>query len=165
MQSDGRNQSRIVDMLHNQDKVLKVKAGKKGEINLLEIIYLPLYGSKSGKKTPELFDMAIKLTPQVAEDRNRQQKLQDLLILLTSTFIDDSDFRKVLVANMRALEDSTAVRVLGEWGRAEGRNQALVEVAENMLRRGRNIQEVSEDTGLDLSRVAELQEELHAHAV
>jgi predicted transposase YdaD len=62
---------------------------------------------------------------------------------------------------MRILEDSPAVRVLGNWGR----NQALVEVAENMLRRGRNIQEVAEDTGLDLSRVSELQEELQAPAV
>ncbi|MCL2199448.1 MAG: hypothetical protein FWB80_11035 [Defluviitaleaceae bacterium] len=138
----------------------KLKAGKKDEINLLEIIYLPLYGSKSGKKTPELFDMAIKLTPQVVEDKNKQQKLQDLLILLTSTFINDADFRKVLEVNMRVLEDSTAVRVIGDWSR----NQTLVEVAKNMLRRGRNIQEVAEDTGLDSSRVAELQEELHAPA-
>jgi len=62
---------------------------------------------------------------------------------------------------MRILEDSPAVRVFGNWGRS----QREIEIATNMLRRGRNIQEVAEDTGLDLSRVAELQEELHAHAV
>ena len=84
-----------------------------------------------------------------------------MLILLTSTFIEDSDFRKVLVANMRVLEDSTAVRVIGDWSRT----QREIEIATNLLRRGRNIQEVAEDTGLDLSRVTELQEELQAHAV
>jgi hypothetical protein len=158
---------KIIDLsARDADAVLaeidrKLKAGKKQEINLLEIIYVPLYGSKSGKKTPELFDIAIKLTPQVAEDKNTQQKLQDLLILLTSTFIADSDFRKVLVANMRVSEDSTAVRVIGDWSRT----QREIEIATNLLRRGRNIQEVAEDTGLDLSRVSELQEELQAHAV
>ncbi|MCL2197426.1 MAG: hypothetical protein FWB80_00735 [Defluviitaleaceae bacterium] len=44
-------------------------------------------------------------------------------------------------------------------------NKKMLEIAENLLRRGRNIQEVAEDTGLDISRVAELQEELQDHAV
>jgi len=139
----------------------KIQAGEQDKINLLEIIYLPLYGSKSGKTTPDLLDTAIKLTPKVVDDKQKQRKLQDLLILLTSTFIEDSDFRKVLVDNMRVLEDSTAVRVIGDWSR----NQTLIKVAENMLRRGRDIQEVSEDTGLDVSKVAELQTELQVHAV
>jgi hypothetical protein len=148
------------------DKVLaeidrKIQSGEQDKINPLEIIYLPLYGRKSGKTISDLLDKVIKLTPKIVDDKSKQQKLQDLLILLTSTFINDSDFRKVLEANMRVLEDSTAVRVIGDWSRS----QEKVEIAMNLLRRGRNIQEVAEDTGLDLSRVAELQEELHAHAV
>ncbi|MCL1877531.1 MAG: hypothetical protein FWF80_01600, partial [Defluviitaleaceae bacterium] len=158
---------KIIDLsARDADAVLaeidrKLKAGKKNEINLLEIIYVPLYGSKSGKKTPELFDIAIKLTPQVAKDKNTQQKLQDLLILLTSTFIADSDFRKVLVDNMRVLEDSTAVRVIGDWSR----NQEKVEIAINMLRDGDDAPKVSRITGLDIAKVAELQTELQAQAV
>jgi len=158
---------KIIDLsARDADAVLaeidrKLKAGKKDEINLLEIIYFPLYGSKSGKKTPELFDIAIKLTPQVAEDKNTQQKLQDLLILLTSTFIDDANFRKILEANMRVLEDSTAVRVISDWGM----DKKMVEIAVNMLRDGDDVQKVSRNTGLDLSRVAELQEGLQAHVV
>ena len=64
----------------NADAVLaeierKIKAGEQEKINELEIIYLPLYGSLSGKTTPELLDAAIKLTPQVVkEDKNKQQK-------------------------------------------------------------------------------------------
>jgi len=158
---------KIIDLsARDADAVLaeidkKLLAGKQNEINLLEIIYLPLYGSKTGKNTTELFNIAIKLTPNVAKEKSKQQKLQDLLILITSTFIDDADFKKVLEANMRVLEDSTAVRVIGDWSR----NQTLIEVAKNMLRRGRNIQEVVEDTGLDISRVSDLQKELQSHAV
>ena len=152
------------------DKVLaeidrKLNAGEQTLINPLEIIYLPLYGSESGKTTSDLLDAAIKLTPKVVDDKDKQQKLQDLLILLTVSFISDEEFRKVLESNMRVLEDSTAVRVLGEWGRTEGRNQEKIEIATNMLRRGRNIEEVAEDTGLDVSKVAELQTELQAQAV
>ena len=166
MHSDEQHQSRRVDKLHNQDKVLKesldlynggslefldaelsstvtdilsteitetttkksfadkvlaemdrkIQAGEQSQINPLELIYLPLYGSKSGKTTPNLLDTAIKLTTKVVEDKQKQNKLQDLLILLTVSFISDDEFRKVLEANMRVLEDSTAVRVLGEWG-------------------------------------------------
>ncbi|MCL2388251.1 MAG: hypothetical protein FWC89_12010 [Defluviitaleaceae bacterium] len=59
---------------------------------------------------------------------------------------------------MRVLEDSTAVRVLGEWGR----NQERVAIAKNMLSDGDDAPRVSRITGLDLARVAELQTELQA---
>jgi len=62
---------------------------------------------------------------------------------------------------MRILEDNRAVRVLEN----RGRGQEKIDIAINMLRRGRNIQEVAEDTGLDISRVSELQEGLQAQAV
>ena len=139
----------------------KLKTGEYALINPLEVIYLPLYGSESGKTTSDLLDAAIKLTTKVVNDRDKQHKLQDLLILLTVSFISDEEFRKVLKANMRVLEDSTAVRVLGEWGR----NQEKIEIATNMLRDGDDAQKVSRITGLDIIRVAELQEELQVRAV
>jgi len=53
----------------------KLITGRKHEINLLEIVYLPLYKSKSGKTTSDLLDAVIKLTPKVANDKHTQQKL------------------------------------------------------------------------------------------
>jgi len=135
----------------------KLDAGEYDSINLLEILYLPLYGSKSGKSTSELLDTAIKLTPEVAKDDNQKKiKLQDLLILLTGTFVSKEELNKIWEANMRVLEDSPAVQVLGDWGK----KQRELEIAVNLLRRGRDIQEVSEDTGLSIARVAELRDEL-----
>ena len=83
------------------DKVLKeinkkLKDGKCSEINILEIIYLPLYGSASGKTTSDLLDEAIKLTPKAIGDKHKQHKLQDLLILLTVSFIGNEELNKIL---------------------------------------------------------------------
>ena len=139
----------------------KIKAGEHESINELEIIYLPLYGSISGKTTPELLDTVIKLTPQVIkDDKNKRQKLYDLLILLTGSFVSDEELNRIMEANMRILEDSPAVRVLEN----RGMNQKAIEIAQNMLRRGRSYQEISEDTGLTLERIEELDNELKALA-
>ena len=143
----------------------KIQAGEQDKINPLELIYLPLYGSKSGKTTPILLDTAIKLTPEIVKDKQKKNKLHDLLILLTSTFVSDDELNKILEDNMRILEDSPAVRVLESRGENRGMNKKMIEIASNMLRDGDDVQKVSRNTGLDLSRVAELQEELQAHAV
>jgi len=143
----------------------KLKTGEQGSINVLEIIYLPLYGSTSGKSTPELLDKAIKLTPQVLRnDKSKRQKLYDLLILLTGSFLSDDELNRIMEENMRILEDSPAVRVLENRGKSQGMNQKAVEIAQNMLRRGRSYHEISEDTGLTVDRVEELEKELLAHA-
>jgi uncharacterized protein YerC len=135
----------------------KLKAEKHHEINELEIIYLPLYSSASGKTTADLLDLAIKLTPQIVKnDKKKQEKLQDLLILLTGSFISESELNKVMEANMRILEDTTGFRLI----EARGRNQRDIEIAQNMLRRGRNYQEISEDTGLSIEKIDELAKEL-----
>jgi len=114
----------------NADETLKtingkLEAGEHDSINILELIYLPLYGSKSGKSAAELLDTAIKLTPQVAkDDKQKQNKLQDLLILLTSTFISDEERNKILEANMLRLEGNPAVKTLED----RGRNQKAIEI-------------------------------------
>jgi hypothetical protein len=138
----------------------KIQAGEQDKINPLELIYLPLYGSKSGKTTPVLLDTAIKLAPEVVKDKQKKNKLHDLLVLLTSTFISDEELNKILEDNMRILEDSPAVRVL----ESRGMNKKMLEIATNMLRDGDDAPKVSRITGLDLSRVAELQEEIQACA-
>ena len=87
---------------------------------------------------------------------------QDLLILLTGSFVSDEELNKILEDNMRILEDSPAVRVLEDRGVRKGIQQGMEKIAKNMLRRGRNIQEISEDTGLNIVRITELQNELQS---
>jgi hypothetical protein len=156
------------------DKVLseidgKLKSGSHADINELEVIYLPLYGSASGKTTSDLLDKAIKLTPQVAKnDKQKQRKLQDLLILLTVSFIGDEELNKILEANMRILEDSPVIRFLEDRGRSQGisqgisqgREQEKIFIAQNMLQDGEDINKISRITGLEISKITELQEEL-----
>jgi len=148
------------------DKVLavidkKLKAGEQKSINELEIIYLPLYGSKSGKTTPQLLDTVIKLVPKVIEDdKQKRNKLHDLLILLTGSFVTDTELNTILEANMRVLEDSPAVRVLED----RGRNQMVVEIAQNMLEGGEDYSKISRFTGLDVDRIAKLHNEMQAQS-
>jgi len=146
----------------------KLNAGEHSSINELEIIYLPLYGSISGKTTSELLDTAIKLTPQVAkDDRHKQNKLQALLILLTSTFISDEEQNKVLEDNMRILEDNRAVRVLEDIGVRKGIEQGIVQgivqgieqMVINMLQDGDDYSKISRVTGLSTNRIMELENE------
>jgi len=148
------------------DKVLKaikekLDVGEHNSINALELIYLPLHGSESGKSTAELLDIALKLTPEVAkDDKQKRNKLQDLLFLLTSTFISREERTKLLEANMRILEDNPAIKTLADWGR----NQEKVEIAKNMLLNGYDITEISRMTGLEIAKVSEIQIELQAVA-
>ena len=139
----------------------KLDAGEYDSINLLEILYLPLYGSKSGKSTPELLDAAIKLTSKVTEgDKQKKTKLQSLLILLTSTFISNEERNKILEVNMLRLEGNPAVKTLEDRGRNLGRNQEKIAIATNMLRGGYDVSDISKMTGLELPRIYELQDEL-----
>ena len=140
----------------------KLKAGEY--INELQLVYLPLYGSRSGKSTADLLDTALKLTLDVAKkDKEKRGKLQSLMILLNSTFISEEEFYRVLEANHMVLEENRAVKVLTDIGRKQGIEQGIMrleQVARNMLRRGRSIQEISEDTGLSVARITELKEEM-----
>ena len=143
----------------------KIKAGEHESINELEIIYLPLYGSKSGKSTPELLDTVIKLTPKVIkDDKPKQQKLYDLLILLTGSFVSDEELNRIMEANMRILEDSPAVRVLEDRGAIRGMNQKAIEIAQNMLQEGDDYPKISRVTGLTVDKIDELDKELKALA-
>ena len=151
------------------DKVIaeierKLKAGE--HINELQLIYLPLYGSSSGKTTADLLDKAIKLTPEVVKnDKSKREKLQSLMILLNSTFISYEEFYRVLEENYMVLEENRAVRALTDLGIKWGIEQGIEQTAKNMLQRGRDIQVISEDTGLSVSRIAELQAELLAQSI
>jgi hypothetical protein len=135
----------------------KLRTGEP--VNELQLIYIPLYGSNSGKTTADLLDMALKLAPSVAKnDKEKYGKLQSLMILLNSTFVSEEELNLILEANYMVLEGNRAVKVLTDIGRKQGLEQTV----KNMLRRGRNIEEISEDTGLSIARITELQDELSA---
>jgi len=133
----------------------------------LHLIYLPLYGSKSGKTTAELLDKAIKLTPLVAKDNvAKKRKLQDLIFLLTSTFVSEDEINKVMEANMINLETNRYVKVLTDIAEKAltdiVERRKVAEIATIMLRKGNNMQDISEITGLSIDQVIELQTELQS---
>ena len=154
------------------DKILaeigrKLNAGESGGFNELEIIYLPLYGSTSGKTTSELLDIAIKLVPKaVKSDKQKRHKILDLLVLLTGSFVSESELNEILEENMRILEDSIAVRVLEDRGRRQGIEQGIEQAkkttAMNMFRDGDDHLKISRITGLDLEQIAELYAEFQS---
>jgi hypothetical protein len=172
------------------DKVLaeidrKLNAGEHDTINELELVYLPLYGSTSGKGVADLLDIAIKLTSKVANnDKNKQQKLQDLLVLLTATFISIEELNKILEVNMRVLEDNPAVKFFQEWGMRkgmkEGMEKGMVEGIEkgmiegvekgiektilSMINEGFEFSLISKITGFDTDRIKMLEQEMLVQA-
>ena len=106
-------------------------------------------------------DTAIKLTTKVTkDDRQKQTKLQDLLILLTSTFVSTEELNKIWEASMTRWDENPAVIMLEDRGKSIGRNQEKISIATNMLRKGFDIQDVSEVTGLSEDAVSELQDGL-----
>ena len=138
----------------------KLDAGEHSTINEIEIIYLPLYGSTSGKTTSDLLNIAIKLTPKVSKgDKRKQYKLMDLLILLTGSFVSDEELNEIMEDNMRILEDSPAVRVLEDRGIKKGIEKGIEIAAINMLQDGDDYVKVSRVTGLGLDRITELNNE------
>jgi len=62
---------------------------------------------------------------------------------------------------MQILEDNPAIK----WLEDRGMNKKMIEIARNMLRDGDDAPKVSRITGLEMTRVAELQTELQAQAV
>ena len=158
----------------------KISAGQQSQINMLELIYLPLYKSTTGKSIADLLDTAIKLTSKVvADDHRKQEKLYDLLILLTASFVTEQELNTILEENMRLLENHPAVRVLEDrgfkngmrkgldqglnqglsQGLNQGLNHAKVEIARNMLQAGEDYSRISLFTGLATDRIAELDAE------
>jgi hypothetical protein len=139
----------------------KLNAREQDNINLLEIIYVPLYGSKSGKTTSDLLDTAIKLTPKVTEDKRKRHKLQDLLMLLTGMFVNDEERKKVWEANMRIFEDNPAI----VWLKSRGRNEKEIEIVQFMLNKGYTAQKISEDTGINIENILEIENDFQRQPV
>ena len=144
-----------------EDIETKLKNEDTESINELLLIYLPLYGSKSGKTTAELLDATIKLTTKVAKDDEAKKiKIHSLVLLLANSFITDEEVNKILEENSMNLENNRVVRILEERGVKKGIAQGMTQTAKNMLHGGLSLQEISKYTGLEHKRLLELQAEL-----
>jgi len=111
----------------------KLSRGEK--INLLELLYLPLYGN-THKTERELLDYAVKMTPKAAYNKHTQEKLTSLMFLLMSTFISRAEIKKVWRDNIMSLENNVFVDVIEEWSKEKmalkmlSRNMSMTEIAE-----------------------------------
>ena len=141
-----RNADEAVQRISRQ-----IENGEK--VNLLEIIYLPLYNSPSGKTVNELLDKAIKLTPIVAKDKNQKEKLLSLLFLLTAKHISKDEIRKIVEANYMVLEGNPIFEVFEEWGIKKGREEGREEGKLSTLR-------VAIESGVSLEILENMSEKL-----
>ncbi|MCL1988350.1 MAG: hypothetical protein FWG64_10340 [Firmicutes bacterium] len=85
-------------------------------INELELVYLPLYGSKQGTTMYDFLSAALKLTPQIGETATTSKKLQMLLIFLTIRNADKEQIKKILEDNMDILKNNAGIQALMEIG-------------------------------------------------
>ena len=137
----------IVLSERNSDETIEkiTKQIEIGEpINELELIYLPMYNSPSGKSKVDLLSTSLKLSHKAIQDIEIRKKIQDLLILLVAKYLSDEEFKKVLEDNMVILEDNAAVRVLGKMGEERGIEQEKKETAILMLQKGFDKSTISE---------------------
>ena len=141
----------------------------KGEpINELQLIYLPLYGSKSGKTVAELLERAIRLAPEAAKEGHELNKLQSLQVLLCGSIVKKDEIYRILEENMIKIEGNAAIEALTEWGIKkgiergieQGIEQGKVIVAQNMILGNIEINQVSTMTGLSLEKLDAIKAEL-----
>ena len=139
---------------------------ERGEpINELELVYLPLYGSKSGKTIYELLSSAIKLTAKIPQSPTKVDKLRSLLILQMGKFVNDEEFFRVLEENSMILENNAAVRVLErrgmergvKIGEKRGEENGLARAALAMLKEDMDVQKIAQMLSQPIDWVKDLQ--------
>jgi len=128
----------------------KLLRGEK--INLLELLYLPLYGS-TDKTEGELLSYAIKTTPKAVYNKHDQRKLFSLLMLLMVTFISKEEFNQALEENAMLLENHPAAEFFGE----RAIKKTKIETALKMLARGFTTQDIVDVLDVSAEWVEEIQ--------
>ncbi|MCL1997818.1 MAG: hypothetical protein FWG65_03535 [Turicibacter sp.] len=124
-------------------------------VNELELVYLPLYGSKQGTTMYEFLSAALKLTPQIGETAAISKKLQMLLVFLTIRNADKNHIKKILEENMDILENNAGIQALleigedkgVEKGRERGREEGRVEtlsIIDSLMEKGLTWKEARE---------------------
>ena len=167
---------------------IEEKLSKGEPVNELQLIYLPLYSSKSGKTVAELLAQAMKLTPRVAKGVFELNKLQSLLVLLCGSIVKKEDMGKILEENMFKIQGNSFLEILKErtleameqghergleqgleqglekgleQGLERGLEQGVANVAKKMIKRNDDFSLISELTGLSMQKLNELKAELN----
>ena len=152
----------VLSERNGDEAIAKLKKQiENGEpINELELIYLPMYSSPSGKSKTDLLSTSLKLSHRAIKDTETRKKMQDLLILLVSKYLSDEEFKKVLEDNMAILEDNAAVRVLGKLGEERGIERGVEkkakETAIKMLKEGFNLDTISRIIEMPIQWIEEI---------
>ncbi|MCL2015070.1 MAG: hypothetical protein FWG68_02355, partial [Defluviitaleaceae bacterium] len=145
---------------------------KKGEpINELELIYLPLYNSKSGKTRLDLAINAVSLTDKISQ-KKLQNKLQGMLLMQLVNYLTKNEMKKLLEECAMILEGKPALEAFEEFfgekyksegiaiGTAIGLAQGATQIAVEMLKDGMNVQKISSLINKPIEWVQELQAKL-----
>ena len=148
---------------------IEEKLSRGEPINELQLIYLPLYGSGSGKTVAELLKLAMKISTQVAKEAHELNKIQSLLVLLCGSIVKKDEMSKILEENKMKIEGNSALEILTEWateaglrrGMEQGIEQGLTLVAKKMILGKGDFSQISEITGLSMQRIYELEAELN----
>ena len=141
---------------------IEEKLSKGESINELQLIYLPLYGSKSGKTVAELLKLALKLAPRVAKEDFELNKLQSLLVLLCGSIVSKEEMSRILEDNRMKIEGNTALEILGEWRFEQGIEQGIMLVVKNLIMRNFDLSQISELTGLSMEKLREIKAEMNS---
>ena len=131
-------------------------------INELEIVYLPLFNSTKFSPT-ELFNESTGLIKNLQINDNSKRKLFALSVALVGKIVDESAIRKLLEeVNM---EGNVIIKVAEEIGEERGRLDEKETIAKKMLISGCRLSDIINFTGLDLDRLEDLRNSLHAEVV
>ena len=127
------------------------------------------YVSPSMNFTPKIINLKDRDADKALAEIDRKLKagkheeINELEIIYLPLYnsVSDNELNKIMEANMRILEDTTAFRVL----EARGRSQEKESIAINMIRDGDDYTKIARNTGLSMERLEELaKEEFLVHA-
>ncbi|MCL2016651.1 MAG: hypothetical protein FWG68_10445 [Defluviitaleaceae bacterium] len=137
---------------------------KNGELaNELELIYLPLYNSKSGKTKLDLAISAVNLTSKISQ-KNLQNKLQGMLLMQVVEYLTKEEMKKLLEECAMVLKGKPALEAFkelyGDTGREEGKIEEAAEIIIKMLKKGFKVAQISDILEKPIELVQELQNQL-----
>lgn len=145
---------------------LKTRVDAKEKLTdeeIMKFIILPLTQPDKNRKQG-LIEDTVALAKKI-EDNEQQAFVLAGILTATNKFIDSAFENKVkewlrMVKVVRAIVDEAVEQAVIE-AQQKAQNEQAVQIAKKMLHRGLTVLAVSEDTGLDVSKVRELQSEMN----
>ena len=152
---------------------LKANIEEGREINELELIYLPLFGSKEFSPT-ELFKESTAIIKDLNIEDERRMKLFALSVVLAGKVVDKAQlelfWEEVKLMNNVILEyaEERGIKLGEERGMKLGEERGIKlgeergiklgeeETARRMLAKGYDLEEIAEVTGVSLERLREM---------